>query len=98
MGATPLRQLPSVARVLQRLEAEGALADYPRALVVACARDVVDRAREGLRAGGPTAAPVSVEALAADAQALLAERAPLSLARAVNATGVIVHTNLGRAP
>ena len=99
MGATPLRQLPSVARVLQRLEAEGALAGgYPRALVVACARDVVDRAREGLRAGGPTAAPVSVEALAADAQVLLAERAPLSLARAVNATGVIVHTNLGRAP
>jgi L-seryl-tRNA(Ser) seleniumtransferase len=98
MGATPLRQLPSVARVLQRLEAEGALAEYPRALVVACARDAVDRAREELRAGGPAAAPVSVEALLADAQALLAQRAALSLARAVNATGIIVHTNLGRAP
>jgi len=98
MAATPLRQLPSVTRVLQRLEAEGALAEYPRALVVACARDAVERAREELRAGGPTAAPVNVDALLAEAQALLAQRAAPSLARAVNATGIIVHTNLGRAP
>ena len=97
-GDTPLRQLPSVESLLQRLEADGALAAYPRGLVVAAARDAVARARTALREGRGAGAPVSVEGLVDDARGLLARRAAPSLVSAVNATGIIIHTNLGRAP
>jgi L-seryl-tRNA(Ser) seleniumtransferase len=98
MDATPLRQLPSVERLLQGLDAAGAMAEYPRSLVVACARDAIDRARAGLREGRVAASGVTVEELIADVQAILTRRAEPSLVRAVNATGIIIHTNLGRAP
>jgi L-seryl-tRNA(Ser) seleniumtransferase len=78
-----LRDLPSVDEL-----ARGA--DDP--LAIAAARTVLDRAREEIRAGadpGDLAARVREE--------LIAARAP-SLRRVLNATGVIVHTNLGRAP
>ncbi|HKV43076.1 MAG TPA: L-seryl-tRNA(Sec) selenium transferase, partial [bacterium] len=98
MGATPLRQLPSVERLLHRLEAVGTLSLYPRALVVACTRDAVEQARLRLLQGGPEPAAVSVDALLADVQARLVDRAAPSLAPAINATGIVIHTNLGRAP
>jgi L-seryl-tRNA(Ser) seleniumtransferase len=98
MGGTPLRQLPSVERLLQRLEAAGVLSAYPRALVVACTRDAVEVARRGLLQDRTEAAAVSVDALLAEVQALLAQRAAPSLTPAVNATGIVIHTNLGRAP
>src|SRR5207302_10053419 len=41
---------------------------------------------------------IGVEALAAAVQALLPRRAAQSLAPAINATGIVLHTNLGRAP
>ena len=78
-----LRDLPSVDELARGL-------DDP--LAVAAARAVLDRAREEIRAG---ADPGDLsERLAAE---LVAVRAP-SLRRVLNATGVIVHTNLGRAP
>ncbi|HEY8705319.1 MAG TPA: L-seryl-tRNA(Sec) selenium transferase [Gaiellaceae bacterium] len=78
-----LRDLPSVDELARGL-------DDP--LAVAAARTVLDRAREEIRAG---AEPGDLaERLAAELRAV---RAP-SLRRVLNATGVIVHTNLGRAP
>jgi L-seryl-tRNA(Ser) seleniumtransferase len=78
-----LRDLPSVDEL-----ARGA----GDPLAIAAARAVLDRAREEIRAGadpGDLAARMREE--------LIAARAP-SLRRVLNATGVIVHTNLGRAP
>jgi L-seryl-tRNA(Ser) seleniumtransferase len=78
-----LRDLPSVDELARGL-------DDP--LAIDAARAVLDRAREELRAG---ADPGDLAGrLAAELRAL---RAP-SLRRVLNATGVIVHTNLGRAP
>jgi L-seryl-tRNA(Ser) seleniumtransferase len=94
----PLRQLPSVDRLLQGLDAAGALAGYPRSLVVACVRAAVERTRAGLREGRIAPSSVSLEWLVGEARALLAERAAPTLVPAINATGVILHTNLGRAP
>ena len=61
-------------------------------LAVAAARDVLERAREEIRAGAePGDLRVRLE------QALATARRP-ALRRVLNATGVLVHTNLGRAP
>jgi L-seryl-tRNA(Ser) seleniumtransferase len=78
-----LRDLPSVDELARGV-------DDP--LAVDAARTVIDRAREEIRAGadpGDLAERLHAE--------LRAARAP-SLRRVLNATGVVVHTNLGRAP
>jgi L-seryl-tRNA(Ser) seleniumtransferase len=78
-----LRDLPSVDE-LARTSGDP--------LAVEAARTVIARAREELRAGrapGDLAAELRVE---------LAQARAAKLRRVINATGVIVHTNLGRAP
>ena len=97
MNHSSFRRLPSIERLLQSLEASGDLGRHPRRLVVACAREAVDRARRRL-SDAPGGSAATVESLADDTRALLAERAAPSLVRAINATGVVLHTNLGRAP
>jgi L-seryl-tRNA(Ser) seleniumtransferase len=78
-----LRNLPSVDELARGV-------DDP--LAVDAARTVLERAREEIRAG---ADPGDLEKRVREE--LVAARAP-SLRRVLNATGVIVHTNLGRAP
>jgi len=78
-----LRDLPSVDELARGL-------DDP--LAVEAARSVLERARERIRAGSD---PGDLEARLRDE--LAAARAP-RLRRVINATGVIIHTNLGRAP
>lgn len=86
-----LGELPAVYEVLDRLPS--ALARFPRALVVAEVRRVLDGIRQEVRRGGE--APKSVEERVSEGLAAL-ERP--NLRRVINATGVVLHTNLGRAP
>ncbi len=65
---------------------------HGRAIVTQAARAALARAREEIRAGYDAGDPV--ERVTVELEALLTPR----LRRVVNATGVIVHTNLGRAP
>jgi L-seryl-tRNA(Ser) seleniumtransferase len=82
-----LRDLPSVDEVLRDPRLEG----VPHAIGVDAARKALELARETVRAGGEpdVVGLVRVELEAAEA---------VRLRRVINATGVIVHTNLGRAP
>ena len=83
-----LRDLPSVDEVLrdERLAAE------TRELAVAAVRGALERAREEIRNGRDPGSVVDL------ALAELARMRRPSLRRVLNATGVLVHTNLGRAP
>jgi L-seryl-tRNA(Ser) seleniumtransferase len=89
-----LRSLPKVDEVLAAPELAETLARVPRPLVLDAARAVIDEARTRLLSG--ESADVAASALARDAagRAMLAMRP--SLRRVINATGIIVHTNLGR--
>ena len=87
----PRRQLPSIDAMLAGPGVAPLLAVHPRALVVKAARAAVDAARDNggaMPAGGWDAAVrAGVERLA-----------ETSLVPVINATGVVLHTNLGRAP
>jgi L-seryl-tRNA(Ser) seleniumtransferase len=87
--AERLRGLPSVERLAARLP------EAPHHLAVAAARETIDAARQALLGGGPA---LSEEELASAAAKRLARLTRPSLRRVVNATGVVLHTNLGRAP
>jgi L-seryl-tRNA(Ser) seleniumtransferase len=86
-----LRELPSVHEAFESLSP--ALSRFPRSLVVAEIRRAIESLRTEIRRGaahGP-----SLETRVGSALAAL-ERP--SLRRVINATGVVLHTNLGRAP
>ncbi len=91
-----LRDLPSVDRVLAEPALVGVLERYRRDLVVDAVRGQLARAREAVAggAGVPAAAGIA-EAVAAAGFAVWARAWPTPV---INATGVILHTNLGRAP
>ncbi|HLI86078.1 MAG TPA: L-seryl-tRNA(Sec) selenium transferase [Bryobacteraceae bacterium] len=90
-GHNSLRELPAVHEVVERLPA--ALGRFPRALVVSEVRRALDEARQEIRAGRTDGSAIEARV----ARAFEALEAP-SLGRVINATGVILHTNLGRAP
>ena len=84
------RDLPSVETLLGQLREK--FPRYPHGLLKAEAQQAIAEAREAIRAGGAPVAPV------AGASARLAALGEPSLRGLINATGVILHTNLGRAP
>jgi L-seryl-tRNA(Ser) seleniumtransferase len=84
---------PSVEAVLRRLRPSVDGADA--AALTSAVRDVIDDERDRLRAGG---APNDPGALADQARSLIAGFEGAGVPAVINATGVIVHTNLGRAP
>lgn len=92
VGGAPnqLRSLPSVDRVLRGV---GEAPDNRRA--AAAARRAIDLARQSIRAGAP--APSFEGIVAATKDALEHQREAL-LRPVINATGVLIHTNLGRVP
>ncbi len=92
----PRRTLPQIQKLLELPEAEALCAAHGRGAVVEALRGALAdvRAQLGAGAGQVPAPPV----LLARAALALGVRGQPGLRRAINATGIVLHTNLGRAP
>src|SRR5215212_6092533 len=86
-----LRGLPAVDAVLRAPAAKVLISRYGTKAATAAIKEAVGRTRQEILAGGEPEA--SEEAVVASASKLLSGR---GLRRVVNATGVVLHTNLGR--
>ena len=86
-----LRGLPAVDAVLRSPAAQALLSRHGTKATTAVVRGILERTREEILAGGEP--EVSEESVLAGATNILAGR---GLRRVVNATGVVLHTNLGR--
>lgn len=90
--AAKLRDLPAVDAVLAHL------GSAPGAGAATAVRDTLAEIRTALRSGSANGMSTDAQAVADLARRRMSERADESYPRVVNATGVVLHTGLGRAP
>ncbi len=96
-----LRQIPSVDEVLKEPVVQRLLEVHPRWVVVAAVREILDAHRQRLLAclrDGTEASVPHLSTVLGQVSLTVSRQARPSLRRVINATGVILHTNLGRAP
>ncbi len=92
------RSIPSVDALLGDPAFADLLGRCPRARLVTVLRGVLEEMRARLSAGGDAGDVASPVRYARRVEAVLAREDVPSLRAVVNATGVVLHTNLGRAP
>ncbi len=93
-----LRQIPKTDRVLQEPRIVELAAEHGRAVVLEAVRESADSLRAAILDGnGHTPRGDLLESLLDGVEARVAASAQRSLRRAINATGVVLHTGLGRA-
>ena len=93
-----LKNLPAVDEVL-RLDVLAELSSrYPRTQLVGWVRDAIDDCRTRILGGNELTQPSLIQDVVARVRKLAQSDAGRSIQRVINATGVLLHTNLGRAP
>ncbi len=90
-----LSELPSVDELLKGPDGMQWLASFPRPIVVQAIRDIIAGAREKILAGEDH--DISAPALSLSISARIQKNSSFSLLPVINATGIVLHTNLGRA-
>ena len=90
-----LRLLPSIDEILQSATGQRLIIQYSRTMTLRALRATLARARADIRHG---AACPSIEVLLATAEQILQREQQPHLRPLINATGVIINTNLGRSP
>ena len=90
----PYRQIPSVNQVLECISVKELMGELGQPAVTGLVRQAIEAARQRVAAGGG----VSLEEIAAEVEQVAAALVRPSLKGVINATGVLIHTNLGRAP
>ncbi len=99
MSADPgrlLRQLPSVDELVRAVAERPETRGVPRRRLTAIVRAVLDAERRSILGGRPGAG--QAPGLATRVLEVVGRRGAFSLREVINATGVVLHTNLGRAP
>ena len=94
----PRRGIPSVDALLASSEFELILKEFPRQLVVRVTRIVIEEIRNSLLAGDKDIEPAGLDYYARTVLIRLGKETMPSLRGVINAAGVVLHTNLGRAP
>jgi L-seryl-tRNA(Ser) seleniumtransferase len=98
MSQNHFRHLPSVTDVLSAPSLREAVTSYAHERIVEAVRAELDGLRERLREGAAVDEQADAEAVAARVALHLERDHRPKLRLVINATGVILHTNLGRAP
>jgi len=92
-----LRKLPGVDHLLEIAKADIALSDTPKTVLTKAVRRVVDECRKEILDGSTIIEEsLSDSALLCEINAKVASAMHLNLTPVINATGIVVHTNLGR--
>ncbi len=93
-----LRSLPGVDYMIEQINARGLFENTPKSVVMQSIRTVIHALRRDILDGDPHTAPESLDdaAVLARVTAAVATATAFHLVRTINATGVVVHTNLGR--
>lgn len=98
MSRDLLRQLPAVDKWLTSEQGAALCAEYSRAEVVDVMRGHLARIRAAVKHGAKELPPLASPEYTALLRADLLARRQASFKRVINATGIVIHTNLGRAP
>ena len=93
-----LRSLPAVHEVLADSAVQGMLKDHAHAVVASMIRDDLDELRERIKSGQAVDGQATVAAIAQRVATRLTTELQPKLRPVINATGILLHTNLGRAP
>jgi L-seryl-tRNA(Ser) seleniumtransferase len=94
---TSLRDLPSIEQLLHAARADHLINQYGRPLTLDALRSTLDETRARFKSDPQSDLP-STDAILAQAESHLVVWTTSTLLPVINATGVILHTNLGRAP
>ena len=94
-GKNKFRALPSVDKILAAEKSRALAETYSHGALVDLARDSLQSARAGISGGGPVP---SLQTLVEEVESRAKVLWQPSPRQVINATGVIIHTNLGRAP
>ena len=89
-----LSGLPSVDELLKSPEGNKWLADFQRAIVVRATRDILASKRKDILSGNPC--DITRDSLLQAISSLISKNSSFSLQPVINATGIVLHTNLGR--
>lgn len=98
MSDNPFRDLPSVNDVLEAPQARALEGGHAHDLIVAAVRQELTELRRRLAAGSPVDGTAAAAAVAARVAARLQRELQPKLRPVINATGIVLHTNLGRSP
>lgn len=94
-----LRNIPAIDELLSLPEVNSYIEEYRRDFVVQLLRQATNEVRQELRvAGGEMNKEQLTAAIVERADEMLIQSTQGSLSRVINGTGVVLHTNLGRAP
>lgn len=91
-----LKNLPAVDEILKDKAGKRWVSTYPRRFVLDGIREVMDSRRKSIVAGEE--ADTTLESMSADMEAAIQKLSTFSLVPVINATGIVIHTNLGRSP
>ena len=92
-----LREIPSVDRLLKHPRCEILLTRYNRDYITQKCREALDQLRAEIRQAQPSSGELQEDAILGRVEARIAAESRPGHVRVVNATGTILHTNLGRA-